>query len=84
MALDYELAYLLEPAAAPAGWSAAAATRPLARFWRFAQCRPFSAAQAEAFLARHTDARSDRRLGHLLPGNAGLVADFADNARPRP
>lgn len=53
MALDYELAYLLEPAAAPAGWSAAAATRPLARFWRFAQCRPFSAAQAEAFLAPH-------------------------------
>lgn len=48
----------------------------------YATCSVFRAegqAQAEAFLARHTDARSDPRLGHLLPGNAGLVADFADN-----
>ncbi len=55
MALDYELAYLLEPAAAPLGWSparsAGEAARPLARFWRFAECEPLDAAAAEAFLA---------------------------------
>jgi len=33
-ALDFELGYLLEPAAIPVGWSLSA-ERPLARFWRF-------------------------------------------------
>lgn len=48
----------------------------------YATCSVFRAEgeqQAEAFLARHTDARGGTGLGHLLPGNAGLVADFADN-----
>ncbi|MFV0370298.1 MAG: aminodeoxychorismate synthase component I [Azonexus sp.] len=59
MALDYELAYLLEPAVAPHGGSPAVpdgkAARPLARFWRFAECEPLDAAAAEAFLAPFSD-----------------------------
>ncbi len=48
----------------------------------YATCSVFRAEgsrQIEAFLERHTNARTDGRLGHLLPGNAGATADFADN-----
>lgn len=48
----------------------------------YATCSVFRAegqVQIDAFAARHSDARRDPRLGHLLPGNAGQVADFADN-----
>ena len=48
-ALDYELGYLLEPKAAPAGWQPLAA-QPLARFWRFADCSPLTADAAENWL----------------------------------
>lgn len=48
-ALDYELGYLLEAAAAPAAWSADKPS-PLARFWRFAQCRTLDSAEAESWL----------------------------------
>lgn len=50
LALDYELAYLFEPTAAPAHWSPDAA-RPLARFYRFDACAMLDAAQAESWLA---------------------------------
>lgn len=50
VALDYELGYLLEPKAAPAGWQPDS-TRPLARFWRFGHGSVLSASVAEAWLA---------------------------------
>ncbi len=49
-ALDFELGYLLEPAAAPAG-RVPPAGRPLARFWRFRRRIAMDAAAAEAWLA---------------------------------
>ncbi|MCE1181985.1 MAG: aminodeoxychorismate synthase component I [Rhodocyclales bacterium] len=49
MALDYELGYLLEPKAAPAGWQPNG--RALATFWRFGERQALSAAEAEAWLA---------------------------------
>jgi len=52
-ALEYELGYLFEPSAAPLNWSPDP-TRPLARFWRFADCRCMDESAAEAWLAaRH-------------------------------
>ncbi|MBS1188374.1 MAG: pabB [Rhodocyclaceae bacterium] len=54
-ALDYELGYLLEPAAAPRGWKPDP-VRPLARFWRFASCRRLDAAGVEAWLEEHLEA----------------------------
>lgn len=52
-ALDFELGYLLEPAAAPAGW-VANPERPLARFWRFdSRVAMDDADEAEAWLAAH-------------------------------
>lgn len=50
--LEYELGYLLEPAAAPAGWQADV-TKPLARFWRFEHCLKLDAAAADAWLMAH-------------------------------
>ena len=52
LALDYELGYVLEPHAAPAGWMPSPA-RPLARFWRFSERIACSAEAAEAWLAQH-------------------------------
>ncbi|NHC06041.1 aminodeoxychorismate synthase component I [Azonexus fungiphilus] len=49
VALDYELGYLLEPRSAPPGWQPDG--RPLARFWRFHECRQLDGAAAEAWLA---------------------------------
>ena len=52
-ALDYELGYLFEPKAAPLTWSPDE-TRPLARFWRFADCRSMDESAAEEWLvAQH-------------------------------
>ncbi|MGB7503706.1 MAG: aminodeoxychorismate synthase component I [Azonexus sp.] len=48
-ALEFELGYLLEPATAPAGWSAHP-ERPLARFWRFQRRIAMDASAAEAWL----------------------------------
>ncbi|MBS1196416.1 MAG: pabB [Proteobacteria bacterium] len=48
-ALDYELGYALEPAAAPAGWNPDPAL-PLARLWRFANCQTMTAAEVENWL----------------------------------
>ena len=49
-ALEYELGYLFEPSAAPLTWSTDP-SRPLARFWRFADCRSMDESAAEAWLA---------------------------------
>ncbi len=49
-ALDYELGYLLEPAAAPVGWQVADG-HSLAKFWRFGRCLTLDAAAADAWLA---------------------------------
>lgn len=59
-ALDYELGYLLEPKSAPSYWQVNA--KPLARFWRFANCQRLSAAEAEAWLA-----------GQVAEGWAGVL-----------
>ncbi len=47
-ALDYELGYLFEPKSAPLEWAVGA--QPLARLWRFADCRVMYAPAAEAWL----------------------------------
>jgi len=62
VALDYELGYLLEPAAAPPGWRRG--ERPLARFWRFARRTPMSAEAAEAWL--------EEQGGSAVAGIGGL------------
>ncbi|HQR58298.1 MAG TPA: aminodeoxychorismate synthase component I, partial [Azonexus sp.] len=49
-ALDFELGYLLEPAAAPPGWSPSAG-RPLARLWRFRRRFAMTAEAAGTWLA---------------------------------
>lgn len=54
LALDYELGYLLEPAAAPLAWEPSP-ERPLARVWRFADCRRLLADEAEAWLQTALD-----------------------------
>jgi para-aminobenzoate synthetase / 4-amino-4-deoxychorismate lyase len=66
-ALDFELGYLLEPAAAPAGWSPPAA-RPLARFWRFRQRIAMDLTEAEEWLAAHGAGQA--------AGVGGLAADI--------
>ncbi len=63
-ALDYELGYLLEPAAAPPNWRPPA--RPLARFWRFGARQAFSAPEAESWLAMQADAQA-AGVGGLAP-----------------
>ena len=61
-AIEYELGYLLEPKSAPPGWLPG--NRPLARFWRFAQCIVLSADEAEAWLSG--------RVGDAAAGVGGL------------
>lgn len=70
-ALDYELGYLLEPASAPDGWSLPT-SRPLARFWRFAQCRLMDAHEAQIWLNEHS--------GGAAAGIAGLKVGMDENA----
>lgn len=62
-ALDYELGYLLEPAAAPADW-APASTGRLARFWRFQRCLTLDAVAAEDWLVAQ-DTASPAGIGAL-------------------
>lgn len=71
MALDYETGYLLEPCSAPASWHPSAA-RPLARFWRFAECHCLTAGEAEAWLAQG--------VGDAVAGVGGLQPSV-DEAR---
>ncbi len=49
VAIDYELAYLLEPKAAPADWPVS--ERPLARFWQFRSRIDLTADEASSWLA---------------------------------
>ena len=68
-ALDYELGYLLEPAAAPASWQASS-NQSLARFWRFERCQVFDTAAAEAWLIAHG--------GKAPAGIAGLQSEISE------
>ena len=52
-ALDYELGYLLEPAAAPRDW-VPRRDRILARFWRFRERSELNATMAEDWLTCHS------------------------------
>ena len=70
-ALDYELGYLLEPKAAPAGWLPAESV-PLGRFWRFAECHSLTAEAAEKWLAT--------QLGTAAAGIGGLQPLLAEKA----
>ncbi len=63
IALDYELGYLLEPAAAPTTWSDSETKRPLARFWRFSACRQLNASEAEAYLTHALSGTGDEAAG---------------------
>ena len=65
-ALDYELGYLLEPAAAPPGW-VPRQDRILARFWRFRERTELDARMAEDWLAHHAPG-SAAGVGGLQPG----------------
>lgn len=65
LALDYELGYLFEPKAAPAGWQGSA-NRPLIRCWRFADCRRLAAEAAEAWLQQHAG-EAVAGIGDLRP-----------------
>lgn len=65
-ALSYELGYLLEPKAAPDTWQVSS-DQPLAKFWRFAECEPLSAEQAEAWLSRQSGCDAAGVVG-LQPG----------------
>ncbi|MGE5386932.1 MAG: aminodeoxychorismate synthase component I [Betaproteobacteria bacterium] len=69
IALDYELGYLLEPAAAPAARATSTLDRPLARLWRFETCRQLTGVEAEAYIA---DALSD--MTDAAAGIGGLEA----------
>ena len=80
-ALDFELGYLLEPAAAPAAW-APPANRPLARFWRFCQRIAMDAVEAEAWLVAQ-GAAQPAGVGGLSAGidekrHAGAVDRIRD------
>ncbi len=68
-ALDYELGYLLESAAAPDGWLPPT-DRPLARFWRFSDCACFTRSEADAWLAERFAAAAEggcAGIGGLAP-----------------
>lgn len=71
-ALDYELGYLLEPAARAGVPAATGDEPPLARFWRFARCQALDATAAQAWLAAELaglDADARRAgVGGLTPG----------------
>lgn len=73
-ALDYELGYLLEPAAAPPGWRPDAA-RPLARFWRFRSCRELDGKAFEAWLQEHLAALAP---DEHIAGIGGLHSTLAE------
>lgn len=66
MALDYALGHLFEPKTAPAGWQPAG--RPLARFWRFHAVDRYAAADADAWLARHSAGSRAAGVGALCAG----------------
>lgn len=70
MALDYELGYCFEPAAAPPGWKPDP-NRALARFWRFAECQRLTAQEVEAWLIQALSSLPD---GEKLVGIGGLTA----------
>ena len=70
-ALEFELGYLLEPATAPAGWSANP-ERPLARFWRFRRRIAMDAVAAAAWLAAQVDEQ---------PAGVGGIASAIDEKR---
>ena len=63
-ALNYELGYLLEPAAAPSGWQAAEASC-LAKFWRFAHCSVLDRDGAEDWLVAQTGSGDPAGVGGL-------------------
>jgi para-aminobenzoate synthetase/4-amino-4-deoxychorismate lyase len=62
VALDYELGYLFEPKAAPAGWQDGG--QVLARFWRFSERVSMSAAEADRWLVE--------RIAGTVAGVGGL------------
>ncbi len=64
-ALDYELGYLFEPAAAPSDWQTG--DRPLARFWRFAERQPMTAEVAERWLSEEAG-EGAAGVGDIQPG----------------
>jgi len=70
-ALEFELGYLLEPATAPAGWSAHP-ERPLARFWRFRRRIAMDAVAAEAWLSAQ---------GGEQPAGVGGIRSAVDEKR---
>jgi len=70
-ALEFELGYLLEPATAPAGWSARP-ERPLARFWRFRRRIAMDAIAAEAWLSAQ---------GGEQPAGVGGIQSAVDEKR---
>lgn len=63
-ALDYELGYLLEPAALPESWQPAEG-RSLAKLWRFKHCSRLDADAAEAWLDAQGDACVAAGIGGL-------------------
>ena len=68
LALDYELGYLLEPRSAPSGWQPPEpGARPLARIWRFADCRCLGADAAEAWLNAAVSAQPVAGIGGWQP-----------------
>ncbi|MEN9480251.1 MAG: hypothetical protein RLZZ298_1646 [Pseudomonadota bacterium] len=69
-ALEYELGYLLEPAAAPTAWSIDS-KQCLARFWRFERCLMLDAAAADTWLMAQ---------GEQMPaGIAGLQSGISED-----
>jgi para-aminobenzoate synthetase/4-amino-4-deoxychorismate lyase len=76
VALDYELGYVLEPAAAPPGWQPNPA-RPLGRFWRFDSCSRLDGAGIESRLRQELEAlAADERLA----GVGGLGSELTPAA----
>ncbi|HJW27600.1 MAG TPA: aminodeoxychorismate synthase component I [Rhodocyclaceae bacterium] len=82
VALDYELGYALEPAAAP-GWRPDG-VRPLARFWAFRSCRRMDAADVEYWLQARLDALlADAARAGIGGLGAGLDASAYEPAVER-
>lgn len=67
--IEYELGYLLEPAAAPATWQTGT-TQHLATFWRFERCLMLDATAAEAWLMTQG--------GQAPAGVAGLQSGISE------
>lgn len=75
MALDYELGYLLEPAAAPPGWMPDP-ERPLGRFWGFGSCHRLDGPGVESWLQERRDTlEEDERIAGIGGLQAGLEPD---------